>query len=228
LFQNVSNGLFVEPDNFSGLGATTTGLGPGDEIFMIGRFISHDGRKKNHPSTRFGNLSMVVAPIKHPDGGEEESFAVDMRSISGYSGSPVFIYWQFGGGHLSGINRTFDKSFLGLLGVDWGHIPMRLPAIDDKTGEPLPEKSYVKSHTSMAGVVPAWRLRELLNGRRFKEQRMQDENDEAKRIANDPTIAEADFASSEPSPPANDANPNHREDFTSLANAAARKQKPAE
>jgi hypothetical protein len=97
-----------------------------------------------------------------------------MRSISGYSGSPAFIHWEFGGGHLQGVNRTFDKSFLGLLGVDWGHIPLDLLVLD-KDGNPLSDKFHVKSHTSMCGVVPAWHLRDLLNSAGLQEQRMRDE-----------------------------------------------------
>ena len=178
LFQNVPDGMFVIRENFEGTIEGSTCLGPGDEVFMIGRFISHDGREKNHPSTRFGNLSMLPAPIRHPGGYDQESFAVEMRSISGYSGSPAFIYWEFGGSQLSGINRPFHKSFLGLLGVDWGHIPMQLPVLK-QNGKPHDDKLYVKSHTSMSGVVPSWHLRELLESAELKGQRMKDEKDEA-------------------------------------------------
>ena len=177
LFRNISDGLFVTPTDFEPDANSTTCLGPGDDVFMIGRFTPHDRKATNHPSSRFGNLSMVVAPIKHPGGYDQESFAVEMRSISGYSGSPVFIYWGFGGNHLHGIKRSMVTSFLGLLGVDWGHIPMRLPVLNSQ-GNPLPNGEYVKSHTSMSGVVPAWRLKELLDSDRFKEQRMQDESSE--------------------------------------------------
>jgi hypothetical protein len=179
MFQNVSDGQFVTPDNFKDDEAQPTCLGPGDKVFMIGRFISHDGKTENHPSARFGNISMIAAPIKHPGGYDQESIAVDMRSISGYSGSPAFVYWEFGGGHLHGIRRTMINSFLGLLGVDWGHIPMILPVLD-RQGKELVDGSYTKSHTSMSGVVPAWRLRELLESQQFKDQRMQDEKDAAK------------------------------------------------
>ncbi len=184
LLQYVSDGLFVSPENFKESIEGATCLGPGDEVFMIGRFISHDGKVKNHPSTRFGNLSMLPAPIKNEYGLDQESFAVDMRSISGYSGSPAFIFWEFGGGHLQGVNRTFDKSFFALLGVDWGHIPLRLLVLDEN-GKSSPEKFYVKSHTSMCGVVPAWHLRDLLNSAGLQEQRKRDEEDEAAKLGNE-------------------------------------------
>jgi hypothetical protein len=184
LLENVSDGLFVSPENFEDSIEGATCLGPGDEVFMIGRFISHDGKVKNHPSTRFGNLSTLAAPIKNEYGLDQESFAVDMRSISGNSGSPAFIFWEFGGGHLRGVNRTFDKSFIALLGVDWGHIPLRLLVLDEN-GKSLQEKFYVNSHTSMCAVVPAWHLRDLLNYAALQELRMRDEEDEAANLRNE-------------------------------------------
>jgi hypothetical protein len=76
------------------------------------------------------------------------------------------------------VNRTFEKSFFALLGVDWGHIPLRLPVLD-KYGKHLPDQFHVRSHTSMSAVVPAWHLRDLLNSANLQEQRMRDEEDKA-------------------------------------------------
>ena len=33
-------------------------IGPGDEVFMVGRFVAHAGTKKNLPIVRFGNIAM--------------------------------------------------------------------------------------------------------------------------------------------------------------------------
>lgn len=179
LFQYVSDGLFVDRENFDNKEGQPTGLGPGDKVFMIGRFISHDGKTLNHPSARFGNISMNAAPIRHPGGYDQESIAVEMRSISGYSGSPAFAYWEFGGAHLQGIGRTFLNSFLGLLGVNWGHIPMKLPVLDED-GRKSAGGHYVISHTSMACVVPAWRLRELMESPALAKRRSEDEESASK------------------------------------------------
>jgi hypothetical protein len=116
-----------------------------------------------------------------PYGTEQESFGVEMRSLSGYSGSTVFVYWTFNSGHLERAPyRPFHRSFLGLLGVDWGHIDFPLP-VHTRTGDEHPDRLFVKSHTSMSGVVPAWKLRELLNADRFKEQRINDEQEIRKK-----------------------------------------------
>src|SRR5260370_1057024 len=66
----------------------------GGSGFLVGRFVNHEGRQKNSPSVRFGNLAMMPGePVyhKHSESQGEESFLVDIRTISGYSGSPVFV-----------------------------------------------------------------------------------------------------------------------------------------
>ena len=67
-------------------------IGPGDDAFMVGRFVSHQGLNKSVPAVRFGNISMDPAPIKQVNGELADSYCIDMRSRPGYSGSPVFVY----------------------------------------------------------------------------------------------------------------------------------------
>jgi hypothetical protein len=138
-------------------------IGPGDEVFMIGRFVKHDGRLINSPSVRFGNLSMMVDNIEHPSLGMQESFAVEMRSMGGYSGSPVYVYpsqWNMNSG-----SNTIGGLPLFLLGIDWGHIVdhsevrEKIVATELQSIAPGERKiSYVAANTGMNGVVPAWRL----------------------------------------------------------------------
>ena len=65
----------------------------GDGTFMVGRFSNHEGKQRNTPSVRFGNIAMMPdEPIKHPRGHMQESFLIESRSIGGYSGSPVFVH----------------------------------------------------------------------------------------------------------------------------------------
>lgn len=68
-------------------------IGPGDQVFMVGRLVNHEGLECNTPSARFGNLSMMPRePVKRDDGSRQLSFMADMRSISGYSGSPASVF----------------------------------------------------------------------------------------------------------------------------------------
>jgi hypothetical protein len=210
-------------------------IGPGDETFMVGRFYNHEGRQQNFPSARFGNISqMPNEPIR--SGAQNQiSFLVESRSLPGYSGSPVFVFIppfsdrfiplkdeiKARGGNQARISLG-DKISLGagpwFLGVDWAHINDYLPAKDDK-GNDLPFR--VRANSGMMAVVPAWRLHRFLMSEPMKQKRAKIE---AERDSGAPAATPDSL--SETSPPANDANPTHREDFTRLVSLAARKPEP--
>jgi len=79
------------------------------------------------------------------------SFLVEARSISGYSGSPVF---------LTDVFR--------LLGIQWGYIQDWEP-IRDSVGRDTGLKVHL--NTGMMGVVPAWKLGDLLRSDILVEHR---------------------------------------------------------
>lgn len=187
-------------------------IGIGDEVFFAGRFINAEGTDRNRPSLRFGTIAQVATDVI--DG--EESFLVEGRSIPGYSGSPVFVYT------LAGTPRSVVSSGLPtqgygpfLLGVDWSHIYDYVDAKDDR-GNALQFK--IRSNSGMMGVIPVWKLQELLY--RQDVLNMRDRLPKKQRAAN-PDAASRDSAS-----PAqdDDANPNHLADFTRLVDVAARKR----
>jgi len=206
-------------------------LGPGDDALMLGLFTGNPGTEYNLPAVRFGNISQL-ADAKHPieqgNGAVRPSHVFDMHSRPGFSGSPVFVY-RTPDSDLTAIdedgNFTLDlmrndNSFLKFLGVHSGQFPERIEAQKAESYGQIPindgDKLVVPS--SMTVVVPAWRVSELLDMPIFKEQR---EMREKKAIKNGkpkiiPEVAEA--------APETD-NPDHKEDFTRLLNAAA-KAKP--
>ena len=146
-------------------------LGPGDEVFMIGRFIGYDGKQKNKPSVRFGNLSMMHEFIYHPTREiNQESFIVETRSLSGYSGSPVFVYTAPFYPR-PGQQRRGARLMLYLLGIDWCHIPDYKRILDSEKKDPIDEKWFVEANTGMAGVVPAWKIKELLEAEELRQVR---------------------------------------------------------
>lgn len=68
-------------------------IGLGDEVFIVGLFRSHYGLQRNVPILRVGNLAMMKGePVKTDYCGYTEAYLVEARSISGLSGSPVFIH----------------------------------------------------------------------------------------------------------------------------------------
>src|SRR5260221_2057194 len=70
-------------------------VGPGDDIFMVGRFVKHAGDRKNLPMVRLGYIGMMPnEPIEHPHWKTpQESYLADMRSGGGCSGSAWLIHF---------------------------------------------------------------------------------------------------------------------------------------
>jgi hypothetical protein len=192
-------------------------VGPGDEVILIGRFINQEGKEQNIPSVRFGHISqMPIEPIEY-DGVMQESFLCEIKSIGGFSGSPVFLAPLTDAGRPQGSSSILTKEAR-LLGVDWAHIQNYECAWDDN-GHEIPHIRF-PTNTGMMAVVPAWKLNELLDHPEMVRLRQMQEDREIQRrkapkVATDLSAGVA--------LPATDANPNHREDFTRLEALAARK-----
>ena len=91
------------------LDKNATRIGVGEDVFMIGLFVDHNGISKNVPSARFGNISLLpneMAKIPQETGYNGVSYIIDMHSRSGFSGSPVYVYRTFGNDL-----TTFDSEF---------------------------------------------------------------------------------------------------------------------
>jgi hypothetical protein len=146
---------------------------------MLGRFLGHDGADENKPAARFGHLAMgTTVPIEHPWGFRQESFLVECRSVTGYSGSAVFIYRSqttlTAGLVALGADRG-KPSLPRLLGVDWGNLDRvgrTEYAID--WAEADPAASFPR-RSGMLGAVPAWRLAELLDTPEVRDVRRNEE-----------------------------------------------------
>jgi hypothetical protein len=167
-------------------------ISPGDDCLMVGRYINQELRQFDRPVVRFGNLAMLPEVI-YQDGRsfDQESFLVDMRSHAGFSGSPVFVYYEEPGwrhlppapakppedlevdekpGAWAAYSEALEKRTAGrnvhgvmgkvwLLGIDWGHLPVWDSVYDDSNQR----IGRMRVSTGMAGVVPAWKLTDLLN-----------------------------------------------------------------
>lgn len=156
---SVGTDLFITPEIIK-----TYNIGLGDEAFLIGRLVTHAGKQKNAPISRFGNVSLMAdpsEPIRCQDY-EQEGFLVECRSLSGFSGSPVFVETrqeyendaaqkvaEHRGEHLlkktgppgtveastGGFFTSWIKGKFGpwLLGIDWGHIPIFGPVYSERS-----------------------------------------------------------------------------------------------
>lgn len=64
---------------------------PGKEVFIAGLYTSHHGLAKNIPVIRTGNIAAVPSEPVRTTMGFSEGILIELRSIAGLSGSPVFM-----------------------------------------------------------------------------------------------------------------------------------------
>jgi hypothetical protein len=158
-------------------------IGIGDEVFFAGRLRNNDGTERNLPVLRTGIISrMPTERIVRRDGLAVESYFVEARSLSGFSGSPVLV--AIGRDPRQRLERRVLIRLSGLdtflLGIDSGHIEYRVPVVDG-TGALLVD-TYTNVNTGIMYVVPAWKLAELLFGEELVANRARDESELLKRL----------------------------------------------
>lgn len=151
----------ILPDSFID-GHDLTMFGVGQDVYMIGRYVSHEGRQKNLPTARFGNIAQLpYERVRTVSGLEQQAFLVDMRSRAGYSGAPVFVY------RIRPDLDTDPESWVSgfeqrLLGIDSGHLPAMRRVLSKDQRTPVDPELWTAQNSGMATVIPAWRLTELL------------------------------------------------------------------
>jgi len=231
-------------------------VGVGDDVFMIGLFVDHDGLTTNIPSARFGNISMLPNPratIRQPTGYDGESFVIDMHSRTGFSGSPVYVYRTFAadlnGSHFGyevevfGVRHTSGDRYKGrvrlphtlfaLLGIHWGQFPEKWELkervkLREVRKDLIVEGAYVEGMSGMTCVIPAMCIWEVLEMPSLTGPR-----EEAQKAASAALVAKGELqpgvkvVRKESIPSEPEAaNPDHAEDFTRLLTAAVTKKPP--
>jgi hypothetical protein len=123
----VSTSTFLTPES-----VIANRVGPGDDVYLVGRFIGHDGKQRNTPIARFGVISMMPSePVRNAHTGlAQETILIETHSITGHSGSPVFVQrlpmTPVPG--LPGLRMYRQEWFLG---IDWGHISHFEDVVDE-------------------------------------------------------------------------------------------------
>lgn len=152
-------------------------IGAGDDVFMVGRFKVINEQLANVPTMRFGNIStMERIQIHSKEAGDQPSHLVEMRSLPGYSGSPVFVY-KYGGVRSEPGSKWWSQryGFEGgwLLGIDYCHIKDTYKVDNRETGISEPNLS-VTGNSGMAGVIPGQFILDILNSDTFVQERETD------------------------------------------------------
>ena len=168
-YQTIPTDIFVGKD----LKVEKWSLFPGDEVTMIGRFVSHDGRARNKPVFRFGNISMLPDESHPVTVGDHHqvAFIVECRSLGGFSGSPVFVSLAQPR-HMDPAEPSppgLIPRSIHFLGMDCGHLPFWSQVVDEYGNQV--QDYRVETNSGAAIVIPAWRILELLNGHALASKR---------------------------------------------------------
>ncbi|MGP8231511.1 MAG: hypothetical protein ACLQL2_02450 [Methylovirgula sp.] len=173
-FNFVPRGDFVSDYDIKNLD-----IGVGDEIFVVGRFISHEGKQHNNPTARFGCIAqMPLEPIVQDHGFPQESYLIEVRSIGGFSGSPVFLHIMATNDKFATMKRVeWHQNRERLLGIEWGLLQTWDPVCNElrKPVNPNPRCLQVARNTGMTAVVPAQKLAEMLDNGSLAEYRLEQE-----------------------------------------------------
>jgi hypothetical protein len=237
----------------------------GDTCYTVGLFRVLTGNQRNLPVIHTGNLARLAGeePIalkdqNSPSGTQfVDGHLVEAQSLSGLSGSPVFIRQSIN----YGVNVTeFDPAVMKkeeMQKVIEDNIKDGIDAIKSGKTRPLPRKflqltvhsaevyllgiwqaaweapageviaidrgQQMTVPVGMGVVVPASRILEVLESPVMNERRVHVRRAVADASAATPQAALRLDNSLADSSSGSDANPSHREDFTSLLNAAVKK-----
>ncbi len=156
-------------------------IGIGDQTVMLGLFADHSGGQKNLPVGRFGLIAAMpddAMPVRLglDDTIERPAFLNDMRSRSGFSGSPVWIwrtpYDDMNQVGFNGRAQMFHpmNAFLALAGVHRGQFREQttLRLVEERA---LRTGDDIEIASAMTIVIPAWEITTLLDKETFKRQR---------------------------------------------------------
>jgi hypothetical protein len=139
-------------------------IGVGDEVFFPGLFSYASGTKHNHPILRHGNVAMLPVEQVQTEVGYMDAYLIEARSISGLSGSPVFvrrtisISWNEGDPEPRALHGLTGNVIV--LGMAHGHWDIKPSEINDPTFK-HDHKTGVNVGISI--VIPAHKILETLD-----------------------------------------------------------------
>lgn len=144
-------------------------IGIGDEVYVAGLFSNRAGHRRNIPIVRVGNIAAMPDPAEliSTQMGLIEAYLIEVRSLGGLSGSPVFANL--------GIIRKIDGQFVYstlphgtafLIGLVHGHYDMSISAPD--ITEDM-RRTDERINKGIAIVVPSHKILEVLNQAMVKE-----------------------------------------------------------
>jgi hypothetical protein len=229
-------------------------IGVGDDVFMLGLFIDHQGHVTNNPKARFGNISMLANPdarVEQKNGYNSESYILDMHSRAGFSGSPVFVYRTLGG-DLTDLNsgtaqinvddlkrvvnersygerlkiQLYDKTLFKFLGIHWGQFPEDWEIKDKSTSANYSGVAQLDANNKYVSGLSGMTC--VAPAWKILEVLKMDKLQEQREKKRPKKSNGPEYESVKPSQSQKDVNPKHREDFNHLLDGAVTGKKSSD
>jgi hypothetical protein len=150
------------------------GVNAGDEVFFSGMFTRRLGDKGNIPIVRCGTIAALLQEEIETEYGFHEAFLIEARSVSGLSGSPVYVYYSQRPENLAAGGAETHLVMGMILGTSLAHDPRDYVEIQQpKVPEPhdgAPKSKYaaIPLNTGLAVVLPIWLIKEAINQPRVR------------------------------------------------------------
>lgn len=152
------------------------GIGIGSDVLVSGLFTLRQGTQKNYPIIRSGIIAAMLDE-QLPDvdnGGMYDAYLIEIRSVGGFSGSPVFVYFE--------VEDPKPHRFnIYLLGVIRGHWNFNVPTV-----QPAFASQDDMINAGIAMVTPAEEISKILEYDKLIKQRRERDREVAKKTA--PTL----------------------------------------
>jgi hypothetical protein len=137
----------------------------GSDVFFTGMFVNHLGVKHNTPITRFGKVALITDEKIDWVTGKTDLYLMEANAYPGNSGAPVFF--QVGNERANG-SIVLGSPLIKLAGVLSGTYFDRQPI---KTLS-VSTNQFVTPNLGIAGVVPAYELKEILFSSKLQQSRL--------------------------------------------------------
>ncbi len=198
----------------------TSPIGLGDEVFIAGMFIGRLGEVRNLPIIRTGTIAAMPEEKIKTTYGLHEAYLIEARSIDGLSGSPVFAATSLSFVQDGKVGIASGVAVY-LIGMLLGHTqvinPSEIIEIAQTAEKPKETKdAIVPLNTGIGLVLPISAVIEAVEQPKLNQIRIDALENKRKTSG---YIADS-VAVSDTALPTTDENPQHREDFNSLLDAA--------
>jgi hypothetical protein len=143
---------------------TDRDVGIGDELFFPSLFAYHAGTGRNLPVMRAATLAgMPIEPVETKSG-PMQAYLIEGRSISGHSGSPVFINFlaprSYYADRTVGLPHPMQSQAYRLLGLIHGFI--RADDVGIYITDQPPKQESLWVNTGISLVIPAAQISETI------------------------------------------------------------------